>query len=115
MVVARVALATCMSKILTSSPFSPAQTSGSSLVRAFLVTAVCQRLAFDLGESLEAAATGWRGYHKGLARLQDELMAAAAEVPDDPPGAGQWQGLPGWLWVTRVLEHVLRRFRDAGP
>ena len=113
--VARVALATCLGKIWASDPgtFSPA--AGPSLVRSFLAIAFCQRLAFDLGESLEAAATGWPAYQNGLARLQGELMDATTEVPDNPPGVGQWRGLAGWLWVTRVLENVLDRFRDAGP
>ena len=113
--VARVALATSLGKVLKSDPTNVSRTPGPYLVRSFLAAAICQRLAFDLGESLEAAAAGWPEYQDALARLQGELIAAAAEVTDDPPGAGQWRGLAGWLWVTRVLEHVLDRFRDAGP
>ena len=112
---ARVALATCLGKILKSDPTNVSRTPGSYLVRSFLAAAIGQRLAFDLGESLETAAAGWPAYQNGLARLQGELIAAAAEVTDDPPGAGQWRGLAGWLWVTRVMEHVLDRFRDVGP
>ena len=113
--VARVALATCLDKIWTLNSGTSSPTAGPFLVRSFLAAAICQRLAFDLGESLEAAAAGWPAYQNGLARLQGELIAAATEVTDDPPGTGQWRGLAGWLWVTRVLEHVLDRFQDAGP
>ena len=113
--VARVALATCLGKVLKSDPTNVSRKLGPYLVRSFLAAAICQRLAFDLGESLESAAAGWPEYQDALARLQGELMGAAAEVPDDPPGTGQWRRLAGWLWVTRILEHVLDRFRDAGP
>ena len=113
--VARVALATCLSKILKADPTTYSPAAGPSLVRSFLASAICQRLAFDLGESLESAAAGWEAYQNGLARLQSELTAAITEVPDDPPEMGQWRGLAGWLWVTRALEHVLERFRGAGP
>jgi hypothetical protein len=113
--VVRVALATCLSKILKADPTTYSPAAGPSLVGSFLAIAFCQRLAFDLGESLEAAAAGWPEYQDALARLQGELIAAAAEVTDDPPGAGQWRGLAGWLWVTRVLENILQQFLDAGP
>ena len=113
--VARVALATSLGEVLKSDPTNVSQTPGPYWVRSFLAAAICQRLAFDLGESLESAAAGWPEYQDALANLQGDLMGAAAEVTDDPPGAGQWRGLAGWLWVTRVLEHVLDHFRDAGP
>jgi hypothetical protein len=85
------------------------------MVKSFLAIAFCQRLAFDLGESLEGAAPGWPAFRKALVKLADELYAATAVVQEDPPGAGQWQGLAGWLWVTQVLGNIIKRFQDAKP
>lgn len=113
--VARSALTTCLDKVLASDPNPGSLVGGPSLVGSFLAVAFCQRLALDLGESLEAAATGWPAYQQGLARLQNELLAAAPEVPSHPPEAGQWRGLAGWLFVTQVLENLLTRFQDARP
>jgi hypothetical protein len=112
--VVRTALATCLTQILAPNPTPVSHMDGPSLVRTFLAIALCQRLALDLGESLEAAVTGWSEYQKGLARLQAELLAATTKVPDNHPGTGQWQGLAGWLWVTRVLENALQRFQEPG-
>ena len=113
--VARTAVATCLGRALTSDPIKISRVNGSSLVKSFVSLVLCQRLAFDLGESLEAAANGWLEYQGGLARLQDELMAATIKIPNDLPKAGQWQGLAGWLFVTKILENVLQRFQDARP
>ena len=113
--VARSALATCLAQILGSYPKAGSGVDAPSLVGSFLAAAFCQRLALDLGESLEAAAAGWPAYQKGLARLQNELLAAVNEIPPNPPGAGQWRGLAGWLWVTQVLEKILTCFKDARP
>jgi hypothetical protein len=113
--VARTALATCLGRALTSDPGAASKVDGASLVRSFLAIILSQRLAFDLGESLEAAATGWPEYLQGLVRLEEELAAATIEVTDNPPEAGQWRGLAGWLYVTRTLEGVLQRFQDARP
>jgi hypothetical protein len=113
--VAGAALAACLEKALTADPGEVSRVNGSSLVRSFLALAFSQRLAFDLGESLEAAAPGWQQYRQGLVRLQEELAAAASEVPDNPPETGQWRTLAGWLQVTRTLEKILQRYGDAGP
>jgi hypothetical protein len=110
--VARTALATCLGKVSASAPGMKSRVDGSALVKSFLAIALCQRLALDLGESLEAAAAGWPEFRKALAKLEDELYAATDAVPEDPPGAGQWQGLAGWLWVTQVLENLLQRFQE---
>ena len=79
----------------------------------FLATVICQRIALDLGESLEAAAPGWLAFSQALATLADELDTAAAAIPMDHPGAGQWQGLAGWVWVTRFLENMLQHFQKT--
>jgi hypothetical protein len=113
--VARTALAACLARALTSDHAAVSQVDGSSLVRSFLAGALCQRLAFDLGESLEAAAPGWPAYQQGLIRLQQELAAAANEIPENPPETGQWRGLAGWLFVTRTLESILQHIQDARP
>jgi hypothetical protein len=113
--VARTALATCLARALTFDPAANFRVDGPSLVSSFLALVLSQRLAFDLGESLEAAATAWPFYQKALVRLEDELSAATVEVPDNPPGSGQWQGLAGWLFVTKILENVLQCFRDDSP
>jgi hypothetical protein len=113
--VARSALAACLAKVLTSDPANAPEVDGPALVRAFLAIALGQRLAFDLGESLEAAAPGWGAYRGGLARLQDELAAAAAEVSLEPPRTRQWPGLAGWVFATRTLEKVLERYQDMTP
>jgi hypothetical protein len=113
--VARTALATCLGKVLASAPPLKSRVDGSTMVKSFLAIAFCQRLALDLGESLEAAAPGWPAFRKALIKLPDELYAATAVVQEDPPGAGQWQGLAGWLWVTQVLGNIIKRFQDAKP
>jgi hypothetical protein len=113
--VARTALVTCLGRALTLDPSAVSRLDGPSLVRSFLALVLSQRLAFDLGESLEAAATGWPEYQQGLVRLQEELSTATSEVPDNPPEAGQWRGLTGWLFVTRTLEIALQRYEDTRP
>jgi hypothetical protein len=113
--VARTALATCLTRVLTFNPAANFRVDGPSLVSSFLALVHSQRLAFDLGESLEAAVTAWPIYQKALVRLEKELRAAFSEIPDNPPEIGQWQGLAGWLFVTRTLENVLQRYGDARP
>jgi hypothetical protein len=109
--VAGTALAACLGRALTSIP----RVDGPSLVRSFLAIVLSQRLAFDLGESLEAAAPGWPEYRQGLGQLQEELTTASHEIPDNPPEAMQWRGLAGWLFVTRTLESILQRYKDTRP
>jgi hypothetical protein len=78
------------------------------LVRQFLATALYQRLVFDLGESLEAAAGSWGRFRSGLARLQARMETAAKVEGAEPgPAPGQWGGLAGWTWVTRATEALL--------
>jgi hypothetical protein len=113
--VARSALATCLAKAFILDPATVSPVDGPSLVRSFLADVLSQRLAFDLGESLEDPATGWPAYQQGLVDLQDELAAAINENPDNPPEAGQCRGLAGWLFVTRTLESILQRYENAGP
>jgi hypothetical protein len=113
--VIRTALATCLGTALTSDSSAVSHVDGPSLIRSFLTIVLSQRLAFDLGESLEAGAAGWPEYRRGLGRLEEELAAAAIDLPDNPPEAGQWRGLAGWLFVTRTLERTLQRFQNARP
>jgi len=84
------------------------------LVRQFLATALCLRLALDLGEPLEAAAGGSRRLRDGLTRIQALIEAgmAAASPPGEPPGTpGHWQGLPGWTWVTEIMAALLAKLQ----
>jgi len=110
--VARSALAKGLAKVFAAGSATKSRLDGPALVRTFLADALCQRLVLDLGESLEAAAPGCPEYRQGLARLEHELQAASAALPQDPPLADQWQGLAGWLWTTEVLEHILKTFQD---
>ncbi len=111
--VARTALAVCLSKAMAAIGSSRPQVEAAALVKEFLGLAFCQRLVLDLGESLEAATPGYSEYKEGLTRLGDEIAGKAASIPEPPPGPGKWQGLAGWLWVTRVLEAVLGRFQES--
>lgn len=94
----------------TSSPVDSA-----ALVKSFLGLSLCQRLALDLGDPLEAASPGWPQFKEGMARLRDEILAVAEAVSDPPPGAGEWRGLTGWLWSTRVLKAILAQFQGGKP
>lgn len=110
--VARSALATCLDGVLISETGSVSRLDGPSLVQAFLAGALYQRLVLDLGECLEAAATGWPEFRAGLARLSAEIAATgAATVPGEPPRPGQWQGLAGWVYVTKILENLCQGLR----
>ncbi len=113
--VARTALAMCLGRALTLDQAALSRIDGASLVRSFLVIVLSQRLAFDLGESLEAAAPSWPAYQQGLVRLQEELAAATVEITDNPPDTGQWRGLAGWIFVTRTLQSLLQRYHDTRP
>jgi hypothetical protein len=82
------------------------------LVGQFLATALYQRLVLDLGASLEAAADSFSRLQAGLSGLQDCLDTAApielAEVPTSPAA---WRGLPGWTWVTQLMEGLVARLK----
>ncbi|MGQ9689214.1 MAG: hypothetical protein ACUVXF_10570 [Desulfobaccales bacterium] len=104
--VTRSALAACLDKVVGSSPDNLVAFDGASLVRTFLAQALFQRLVLDLGESLEAAAPDWTSYRQGLKGLEHQLLNAAAAAPAGMPPAGQWQGLAGWIYVTKIIEHI---------
>ncbi len=83
----------------------------AQMVRQFLVTAVHLRLALDLGEPLEAAASSYGRLRDGLNRIKIviEAGAAAAGAPPEPPATpGNWQGLTGWTWVTEVMAALIK-------
>jgi len=111
--VARTALAVCLGKAMAATHSPQPKVDGAALVKEFLGLALCLRLVLDLGESLEAATPGYFEYNEALIRLGEEIAAAAASITEPPPEPGQWQGLAGWLWVTRVLEGVLERFQES--
>jgi hypothetical protein len=113
---------TALVQILLEAPASPGRGTSPApalfpgaprQVRRFLSAALHLRLALDLGESLEAAAAGFAPLQEGLSRLGD-VIQQAAEAGRPPPEAltpEHWLGLPGWTWVTRVLEGLLLHFR----
>lgn len=88
----------------------PAETEAVRIVKRFLAVALAHRLIFDLGEALEAAAPGWHPLAAALAGIKQEIaqvVDAAAEAASAP---ANWQGLEGWVWVTRVLEETMAYF-----
>jgi hypothetical protein len=113
--VARTALATCLGRVMTSDPAGRSQVDSPSVVKAFLAVVLYQRLVLDLGESLEAVAPGWPAFQEGLARLAAEITAAGAAFAGDPPQAGQWGGLTGWVYVTTFFEHLCRSLKGLHP
>jgi len=83
-------------------------------VSGFLATALCQRLALDLGESLEAAAPGFRPLKGGLKGLQAWIEKSLAVLPlGPPPDPEHWRGLAGWLWVTSLLAGWLEQLMQS--
>jgi hypothetical protein len=112
--VARVSLASVVGESLRApapSPLEPA-----SWVRDFLAAAVHLRLNLDLGESLEAAGAGYGELQQGLAVLRTRIeQAAPAMVPGYPRDPEAWRGLPGWTWVTRVLELLIANLSNLEP
>lgn len=82
----------------------------SRAVRKFLAAALYHRLVFDLGEPLEAAATGRLPLAEGLAAIQQVIAGAAEERAGAVPAPAAWQGLEGWLWTSKVLEEMLEYF-----
>ncbi|MGA8139616.1 MAG: hypothetical protein WB948_02945, partial [Desulfobaccales bacterium] len=87
------------------------------LVRRFLGDAFSLRLLLDLGESLEAAAPGFSPLRQGTIEISRWIEQAAADPSLAAPplrSPEDWLGLPGWTWVTRVLQGLLRSLRDQG-
>ncbi|MGA7577643.1 MAG: hypothetical protein ACLQUW_12675 [Desulfobaccales bacterium] len=87
------------------------------LVRRFLGDAFSLRLLLDLGESLEAAAPGFTPLRQGAIEISRWIEQAAADPsPAAPPlkSPEDWLGLPGWTWVTGVLQGLLHCLQDQG-
>jgi hypothetical protein len=87
------------------------------LVRRFLGDAFSLRLLLDLGESLEAAAPGFSPLRRGFLEISRWIeRAAAAPSLAAPPlrSPEDWLGLPGWTWVTGILQGLLLHLRDQG-
>lgn len=88
----------------------PAKTEAFRIVKSFLAAALCHRLVFDLGEPLEAVAPGWRPLAAALAGIQQEITQAVDAAAEAASSPANWQGLEGWVWVTRVLEETMAYF-----
>lgn len=113
--VARSALAGCLSEVLSPGQGNASRLDGPSLVKAFFAHALHQRLVLDLGECLEAAAPGWPEFKAGLACLADECLVAGTAISEAPPPAGQWQGLAGWVYVTKILHNLFQGLKNVYP
>jgi hypothetical protein len=107
---ALISLLTEILRAFSESPEGHTDSGPSEAVVRFLAAALYHRLVFDLGESLEAAAPGWRIFSEGLAKLKAELTKAAETGAGKAPAPSDWQGLEGWLWVTRLVEKMLNSF-----
>jgi hypothetical protein len=81
------------------------------LVQDFLAAAFYARLALDLGESLEAAATGFVPLRQGLgaiaACIGQAVESGRPQVVQAPRTPEHWLGLRGWTWVTQVTEALM--------
>ncbi|MGO9622335.1 MAG: hypothetical protein ACLPT6_13140 [Desulfobaccales bacterium] len=87
------------------------------LVRRFLGDAFSLRLLLDLGESLEAAAPGFSPLRHGSLEISRWIEQAAADPGLAAPplrSPEDWLGLPGWTWVTGMLQGLLLHLRDQG-
>ncbi len=87
------------------------------LVRRFLGDAFSLRLLLDLGESLEAAAPGFSPLKQGSLEISRWIEQAAADPSLAAPplrSPEDWLGLPGWTWVTGMLQGLLLQLRDQG-
>jgi hypothetical protein len=86
-------------------------------VRRFLGDAFYLRLLLDLGESLEAAAAGFSPLRQGSIEISRWIERAAADPSLAAPhlrSPEDWLGLPGWTWVTGMLQGLLLHLRDLG-
>ena len=87
------------------------------LVRRFLGDAFSLRLLLDLGESLEAAAPGFSPLRQGSIEISRWVERAAADPGLAAPhlrSPEDWLGLPGWTWVTGMLQGLLLHLTDQG-
>jgi hypothetical protein len=113
--VARVSLATILRQHLRREGWSSSIPSPTllpepgRLVREFLGRALYSRLVLDLGESLEAASPGYSRLKLGLEGIKEWIGKAGDLALDESPGTGQWPGLAGWVWVSKVLETLIKR------
>ncbi len=86
-------------------------------VRRFLAAALKLRLALDLGESLEAVAPGFSPLRQGLAEIAaciDQAAETAGPQAPAPLTPEHWLGLPGWTWVTELMEGLLLQLKAHG-
>ncbi len=89
---------------------SAAAVDAARLGQRFLADAFLARLTLDLGASLEAAAAGFGPLRQGLREIAaciHQAMQTDGLPAPTPLTPEAWLGLPGWTWVTRVLEGLL--------
>lgn len=104
------ALAASLEALWVQAGSPAARLSGPALVKFFLGQALWRRLALDLGESLEAAASDWQLFKQRLNQLAGELTTVAETLAPADPAPRDWQGLSGWLWVTQTLRSLLEYY-----
>jgi hypothetical protein len=98
-------------------PVPVPEAEAARLVRLFLGDAFYLRLLLDLGESLEAAAPGFSPLKQGSLEISRWIEQAAADPSLTAPplrSPEDWLGLPGWTWVTGMLQGLLLQLRDQG-
>ena len=106
---------TALMGVLQNLPMAPGQGERPArLVRRFLVEAFGLRLVLDLGESLEAAASGIPPLRQGLTGLAAWIDRASIlpNLPRSPLTPDAWLGLPGWTWVTSLLTELILNLTD---
>lgn len=109
---------TALMGILPKLPMASSQgEEPARLVRRFLVEAFGLRLALDLGESLEAAASGISSLRQGLTGLAAWIDRAARSpnLPPAPLTPEEWLGLPGWTWVSSLLTGLILNLAGSSP
>jgi hypothetical protein len=86
------------------------------MVQEFLAANLYMRLALDLGESLEAAASNYSHLRNGLENLREciEKGKGRGFQELEPPASGQWSGLAGWTWVTGTLQALISTISEQG-
>jgi hypothetical protein len=108
------AVRTTLALVLRRALQSGNEITPANLVRQFLATAVTLRLALDLGEPLEAAASSYgrlkHGFHH-IEQLIEANVSGENEQTAPPTSPDHWQGLAGWIWVTEILGALMEKLK----
>jgi hypothetical protein len=108
--VVRISLTVVLRRAVQSEGAAPAH-----LVRQFLAIAFYQRLALDLGKSMETAAGSFRQLRDGLSQIKllvEVNVLGADGQPEFPLTPEHWQGLSGWNWVTKTMTALMAKLEQ---